>query len=42
MHNWNVKGAHTCYAQDEFEELLNDKRLELEFSKQTLTNIIFE
>jgi len=33
--------AHTCHAQDEFAELLNDKRLQLEFSKQSLAYVIF-
>jgi len=28
--------AHTCHAQHEFAELLNGKRLQLEFSKQSL------
>ena len=28
--------AHTCHAQDEFAELLNDKRLQLEFSKHSI------
>jgi len=26
--------AHTCHARDEFAELLNDKRLQMEFSEQ--------
>jgi len=26
--------AHTCHAQHAFAELLNDKRLQLEFSEQ--------
>jgi len=34
VHNWNFRRAHTCHVQDEFAELLNDKRLQLEFSEQ--------
>jgi len=37
-------GEHTsafCHGQDEFAELLNNKRLQLEFSKQSLTYVIF-
>jgi len=29
----NFRRPHTCHARDEFAELLNDKRLQLEFSK---------
>ena len=36
IHNWNFRRAHTCHAQEEFAELLNDKNLQLEFSKQSL------
>jgi len=32
---------HTCHAQDEFTELLNDKGLQLEFSKQSTAYVIF-
>ena len=41
LHNWNFRGEHTYHAQDEFAELLNDKHLQLEFSKQSLANVIF-
>jgi len=33
--------AHTYHARDEFAELINDKRLQLEFSKQSLAYVIF-
>jgi len=36
IHNWNFKRPHTCHAQDEFAELLNDTSLQLEFLKQSL------
>jgi len=36
IHNWNFRRRHTCYAEDEFAELLNDKSLQPEFSKQSL------
>jgi len=32
---------HTCHARDEVAELLNDKRLQLEFSKQSLAYMSF-
>jgi len=32
---------HTYHARDEVAELLNDKRLELEFSKQSLAYMSF-
>jgi len=41
IHNRNFRRAHTCHAQDEFAELINDKRLQLEFSKQSLAYVIF-
>jgi len=37
----NCRRPHTCYARDEFSELLNDKRLQLEFSKQSLALMSF-
>jgi len=37
--NWNFRRTHTGHAQDEFAELLNDKRLQLEFSKQSLAYV---
>ena len=32
----NCRRPHTCHARDAFAELSNDKRLQLEFSKQSL------
>jgi len=32
---------HTCHARDDFAELLNNKRLQLEFSKQSLAYMSF-
>jgi len=36
IHNWNFNRPHTCHGKDEFEQLLNDKSLQLEFPKQSL------
>jgi len=37
----NFWRPHTCYARDEVADLLNDKRLQLEFSKQSLASMSF-
>ena len=39
IHNLYFRRQHTCHVRDEFVELLNDKRLQLEFSKQSLCHI---
>jgi len=33
IHNWNFRRLHTFHVQDKFAELLNNKSLQLEFSK---------
>jgi len=37
MHNWNFRRRHICYAENEFAVLLNDKSLQMEFPKQSLS-----
>jgi len=41
IHNWNFRRPHTYHVRDEFAVLLNDKRLQLEFSKQSFAYVIF-
>jgi len=35
IHNCNFRRRHTCCAEDELAELLNDKSLQTKFSKQS-------
>jgi len=42
IHNWNLRRQHTCYAEDDFAELLNDRSFQLEFSEQSLCHFLLE